>query len=160
VRGEEIFAAYSFTAAVGMLSAVAIPAFMKNASKAKTTEATSYVKRLFDGARAYREEKQAFPGGSAGPVPPLGACCAQPGKKCQPDPKLWQSAPWTDLQFSVEDPHYFSYSYVTDGTSFTVAAHGDLDCDGIYSTFEMVGTIAEEGSVTGGAGFFKDNDLE
>jgi hypothetical protein len=43
------------------------------------------------------------------------------------------------LQFSVDDPHYYSYAYKVDGKKFTVSAYGDLDCDGEYSTFEMSG---------------------
>jgi hypothetical protein len=30
----------------------------------------------------------------------------------------------------------------------------------VYSTFEMVGTVAPDGTVTGGSGIFSDKDLE
>ena len=43
-------------AIIGILAAVAIPAFMKNARKAKTAEAVTNVKKLYDGARSYYEE--------------------------------------------------------------------------------------------------------
>ena len=47
-------------AIIGILAAVAIPAFMKNARKAKTAEATTNVKKIYDGARAaYLEESRA-----------------------------------------------------------------------------------------------------
>jgi hypothetical protein len=43
---------------------------------------------------------------------------------------------------------------------FSAAGHGDLDCDTTLSTYEMVGSVQSDGTVTGQAGFFKDNDLE
>lgn len=50
-------------AVLGILGAVAIPAFMKNARKAKTAEATTNVKKLYDGARSYYEEELSGGGG-------------------------------------------------------------------------------------------------
>ena len=159
LRGEEVVSAYMFTAMVGILAAVAIPAFMKNARKSKLSEATVNLERLYEAARRYHGDKHAFPPGSAGPTPPLGACCAQAGKKCAPDPKLWTGSPWKELQFQMDDPGYFSYTYASDGASFTVTAHGDLDCDGVYSTFELVGST-QGGQVTDGAGIYRENELE
>ncbi len=40
-------------AIIGILAAVAIPAFTKYIAKAKTSEAKTFVKRIYDGARAY-----------------------------------------------------------------------------------------------------------
>lgn len=147
----------------GVLAAVAIPAFMRNARKAKTVEATVMVKRLYDGARAYYEEGagKRFPGPSAAATP-AGTCCGHPGDKCPPDPSLWAREPWTSLKFSMDDPHYYRYEYEVagDGKSFTARALGDLDCDGEYSTFELVGSVAADGTVTGSAGIHSNQDLE
>jgi prepilin-type N-terminal cleavage/methylation domain-containing protein len=44
-------------AIIGILAAVTIPAFMKNARSAKTAEATTNVKKIYDGARSYFEEE-------------------------------------------------------------------------------------------------------
>jgi hypothetical protein len=155
----------------GILAAVAIPAFMKNARKARTSEATTNVKKLYDGARAYFEEEggrggksagaKHFPVGHVGPTPPLGACCHEgSAAKCTPDPKLWQHPIWQALRFSMDDPHYYSYAYVSDGKSFSVDAYGDLNCNGVYSTFEMIGEVAPDGTVAGGNGIYKDHELE
>lgn len=45
------------------------------------------------------------------------------------------------LRFSVNLPQYYQYQYVADRTSgrFTARANGDLDGDGITSTFQLVG---------------------
>ena len=48
---------------------------------------------------------------------------------------------------------------------FTVAAYADLDCDGVYSTFERYGYGDEtatrgECSMKGSSAFYKDNETE
>jgi hypothetical protein len=65
------------------------------------------------------------------------------------------------LQFSVDDPHYYSFQYELgkDGESFTVTARGDLDCDGEYSTFSMEGRI-EGGEISGTALLRREDELE
>jgi prepilin-type N-terminal cleavage/methylation domain-containing protein len=165
-------------AIIGILAAVAIPAFMKNARKAKTAEATTNVKKIYDGARSYYEEElnkrgsttpiaKQFPNSTATtetPTPTMGTCCAAAGDKCPPSPTLWNSATWNALKFSMDDPHYYSYSYVSaqsgSPTQFTARANGNLNCSGGFSTFEMVGNVLGDGSVTGSAGLFKNNELE
>ncbi len=158
---------------IGALAAVAIPAFMTYLRKAKTAEAVRNVKSLYDGARTYYEDasvaglgraKRAFPP-SARMAPPLGTCCSQPGGKCQVDASLWNNATWNMLKFSMDDPHYYSYEFISSGVgsdaAFTARAIGDLDCDSSYSTFEMVGSIdARNGSIVGWDGLFKQNELD
>jgi type II secretory pathway pseudopilin PulG len=156
---------------IGVLAAVAIPAFMKNSRKAKGIESTMNVKRMYDGARMYYEESRMENGEGQFPVTPavstvpaLGACCEAPGRKCAPDPSLWTDPTWQALRFSMDDPHYYSYRYEAEGkgatAQFSAGAHGDLDCDGVYSTFEMVGGVRPDGTVTGAAGMFRDRELE
>ncbi|MBI4509658.1 MAG: type II secretion system protein [Deltaproteobacteria bacterium] len=165
-------------AIIGVLAAVAIPAFMKYIRKSKTTEATEHVKKVYEGARSYFTEEMVGRGAAgqviakqfprtAGTAPALNTCCGTTGAaggKCAPNPALWTDATWQALKFSVDDPHYYSYSYTASGTEgsslFTSAANGNLDCDTVYSTFEMVGSIQSDGTITGSAGMFKDNELE
>jgi hypothetical protein len=144
---------------VGMLAAIAIPAFMKNARKAKTTEAVVGVKKIFDGAREFWEVGHTLPP-STEITPPLGACCKQPEGRCAPDPTLWTSPAWLAVRFSMDDPHRYSYQLVTDATSFTARAFGDLNCDGTYSTFELVGRIQADGSVASPDGVRRVHELE
>ena len=166
-------------AIIGILAAVAIPAFMKNARKAKTVEATTNVKKMYDGARSYFEEERnargsitplakQFPTSPAAPNPAVNACCAQTGQKCDPgvaaEKNAWSDPAWSALKFSMDDPHYYWYTYIGAGTGsssqFTASANGNLDCDAVYSTFEMTGAIASDGVVTGQAGMFSSSDLE
>jgi type IV pilus assembly protein PilA len=167
-------------AVIGVLAAIAIPAFVKNSRKAKTTEAVINVKKMYDGARDYYYEdlnargsmsvlRKQFPQSDPGqlphnPAPALGTCCASPGHKCAPDPSQWVDPTWQALKFSMDDPHYYSYGWQSAGvdstSTFAAQAFGDLDCDTTYSTFEMIGSVQTDNTITGQAGIYKDNELE
>lgn len=176
-------------AIIGVLAAVAVPAYLKNIKKSKTTEATLHIKKIQEGALSYYHEENVksgsavpiarqFPDTAAVPTAPaLEACCPN---KCAPNAALWADPTWQALKFSVDDPHYYSYSYthdavsvasgataqaLADGTTpteyFFASANGDLNCDGVlFSTFEMFGAISKNGDVTTSAGMFKNLELE
>jgi type IV pilus assembly protein PilA len=158
-------------AIIGILAAVAIPAFTKYIKKAKTTEATTHVQKIYLGARAYYMDRNVqegqiaadspqFPtsdGTVAGPGAPRTAdfnCCAMDGtvEKCAPSETLWGPAGsgglvWPALKFSMDDPHYFAYAYSVSnvaggqGSQFTAIAIGNLDCDVELSRFTMFGIV-------------------
>ena len=161
-------------AIIGILAAVAIPAFMKYIRRSKTTEATMNIRKVFDSSVSYFEAEHAqrdgtvvakqFPA-SSGPTPVANACCGQPGDKCKPSPQQWSTdGTWNALNFSVNDPHYYWYSYTAAGTegssAFTAAANGNLNCDTAYSTFERIGSIDAKNNVSGGSGLYKYLPLE
>lgn len=163
-------------AIISVLAAVAIPAFMKYLKKSKTTEARQMVKKVYLGARAYYMDRSSargmtssplpaqFPGPSVPATPTLGACCSGSNDKCAPSASYWTNPVWVALQFSMDDPHYYQYAYTTPDpqSSFTASAYGDLDCDGVYATFEMQGLVssAVADGITGQAGLYRENDLE
>jgi hypothetical protein len=72
--------------------------------------------------------------------------------KYQSSPTDWNTGDkdtgWSCLKFSMQDPQYFAYSYLSAGsdTSFTCQANGDLDGDGTASTFSMYGSVQTTGS--------------
>lgn len=138
-------------AIIGMLAMIAVPAFMKYIKKARTSEAGQFISKIYSGARAYYLDTPQpgftpldpqFPTAMTGTTPGLTECCDQ-GGKCAAEGTQWETPMWTALQFSVPDPHYYAYTYATadEFGEFTARANGDLDCDGLYSTFEMYGTI-------------------
>jgi type IV pilus assembly protein PilA len=162
---------------IGVLAAIAIPNFLRNAKKAKTSEAITNVKKMYDGSRDYIFEEAVtrhsgialatqFPEPEA--VTPAGTCCSFPGGKCAPNPSDFITQTWTALKFSVDDPHYYRYEYDSTGSpgagvgsAFTARALGDLDCDGTYSTFEMGGVWSStDNSVNGQGGLHIENDVE
>src|SRR5262249_55081364 len=116
-------------AALGSLAAVAIPAFMENARRAKSAEAVAGVRKIYDGVARYHAKQHKLP--PTTPVtPPLGVCCKGDHKKCGPDPKLWTADGWKAIHYSIDEPHFYSYQIETHDDMFTVRAYGDLDCDG------------------------------
>lgn len=159
-------------AIIGILAAVAIPAFMKYIRRSKTSEATLNLRKLFDSSVSYYGGEHAARNGGIldrqFPVtnaftPVDTACNDGESKKFAPDASLWTTPTWEALNFAINDPALFQYQYVAagsnEGANFTAGAQGDLDCNGALSTFERVGTIVD-GAVNGGAGLFKANELE
>ena len=163
-------------AIIGILAAVAIPAFMKYIRRSKTAEATMNLRKIFDSSVSYFNEEHAaraggilprqFPASSA-VTPPSTACTGGSSQKIAPNAAMFSSATWQALNFSVDDPFYYQYSYDSTGTGgtgvaskFTARANGDLDCDATLSTFERVGTVDASNNVNGGAGLFQQDELE
>jgi type IV pilus assembly protein PilA len=166
-------------AIIGILAAVAIPAFMKYIRRSKTSEATMNIRKLFDSSVSYYNEEHAardgaimdrqFPNADNGELSAPGGwpgvvCPEGDSNKYKPQADDFSASTWQSLNFSVDDPLYFQYTYVSTGTGiqskFTARARGDLNCDGTLSTFERVGTVDDENNVNGGAGLFTQNELE
>ncbi len=162
-------------AIIGILAAVAIPAFMKYIKKSKTTEARQFVKKIYEGAREYYMDTPQptvapiapqFPNATTSTITPASTACAGgTSTKVAPVPSLWETASWNALKFSVDDPSLFQYTYVATtlkglSAAYTARANGDLDCDAKLSTFEMLGALDTQGSPTGGAGISRIDDLE
>lgn len=110
--------------------------------KGKMSEAKLMLNKLSKAAKAQAIERGMFPVGKVGPTPSED-CCKHPGGKCPVDPKQWQTPPWTDLDFQIDDPHLFRYSYESDGKTFTATAVGDLDCDTSMVTYTATGKLVD-----------------
>jgi hypothetical protein len=110
-------------------------------TKSKATEAKLQLNKIGKNAKVTFAETSKFPVGSA-PLTPATDCCKGEGGKCQPDPKAWTTGPWTALDFAIDEPHRFRYSYESaDGTTFTATAVGDLDCSGKPLTYTLKGSV-------------------
>ena len=115
---------------IGVLAAVAIPAFVNYSKRAKTGEAESNLRALRTGVSAYCRGTGQLPG-SAGPVPAVPGASKQIGAFDQ-DPVF------PKVGFIIGDPLYYSYSIrpVADGV-VRLVAEGDIDGDGVRSTFSL-----------------------
>jgi hypothetical protein len=117
---------------------------MDSTKVSKKGEATIELDKI--GKRAVIEytSSGAYPIGQA-PLTPAAGCCAQNfgGRhKCEPDPRQFATPVWQSLDFQLDRPHYFQYTYEsTDGQSFTATAVGDLDCDGTTVTYVLEGKV-------------------
>jgi type IV pilus assembly protein PilA len=160
--------AMTITAFTGILAAVAIPAFMKYIRHSKTSEASVHVHRGYSAAASYAAEhagqgkRFAFPASTG--WTPAAPCCGHPGGKCAPDASAWTGPTWRALEFSVDEPHYYQYRFTSEGKGaaarFTIEARGDLNCDGVYSSYKMEGEVDGRGDVRSRRGLEITNDLE
>ncbi len=146
-------------AIIGVLAAIAIPAFINYVKKSKTSEAPTNLKSLFEGAATYYEAER-WSGGIVTPGSvrtPSTACTvdsASPTTYSASNAKTtvdWEaeSASYRELHFAPADPLYYEYHIVTSSGGsvcgnppnsldvYTFRAIGDLDGDGTKSTFEM-----------------------
>ncbi|MGH7434453.1 MAG: type IV pilin protein [Polyangiaceae bacterium] len=150
-------------AIIGVLAVLAIYGVRKYIANAKTAEARNSLGQIAkDAAAAVEREKgtqailgtgttsalmRAFCDNATNTVP---ASAAVPkAQKYQSAPADWNAgsptAGWQCLKFALEEPQYYEYEYTGVGTSssngsFSGIAHGDLNGDGVLSTFMVVGS--------------------
>jgi hypothetical protein len=112
------------------------------ADSSKATEAKVQLAKLERIAREHAATNGELVKGSVGPTP-ANACCRQPGQKCAPDPADW-SGLWQSLDFQLDLPFRFQYSYQSDGKTLTALAVADLDCNGATITFKLEGRVEND----------------
>ncbi len=137
-------------AIIGILAAIALPAFIGYVRRSKTSEATSNLKSLFTGATSYYNQERSARGLSASTS---GFCTVSAsggvvpatvpiGVKTVNDYST--NGSFRDLGFSIADPHYFSYGIAVSSAACGVTAPG-----GVYS-FSAVGDL--DGDAAGSVG--------
>ncbi len=61
----------------------------------------------------------------------------------------WSGANWRDFGFYIESAHFYQYRLDADSRGFTVTAIGDLDGDGVFSTFRRGCSLVGNGEIQG-----------
>jgi hypothetical protein len=122
-------------------------AFGDYMGKSKKTEAQLQLNKLAKSAKVYFAMEAAFPAGKAGPTP-AEPCCKGPDHKCAAVPAdQWAASEvWSKLDFQIDEPTLFQYSYESDGKTATATAVGDLDCDGTPVTYKLEMTAGADGA--------------
>ena len=126
---------------LGILAAVAIPAFTRYVKRSKTSEATGNISKIYQGEVAY------FNQSSEQSVASFASASATPS--AEPTESKYAAQPlafttdsgWSAIGFSVDSPLYYQYSATGTASSFNAIARGNIDGDGTYSTFSRAATL-------------------
>jgi prepilin-type N-terminal cleavage/methylation domain-containing protein len=162
-------------AIIGILAAVAIPAFTRYVKKSRTSEAVGHLNKEWAGSLTYYESDhiqaggtalpKQFPGATAGLANGGKECGCSTGGRCAGGDTVWgKDGVWLALNFSLPDPHNYLPRYASANTGssaiLTAQATGDLNCNSTTSNFSRQGQINSNGDVTGSYQPLISNELE
>ena len=163
-------------AIIGILAAVAIPAFSKYIKRSKTAEAAGHLNKMWAGSVTYFETDhtdangnavaRSFPASSNAAIGGGTECGCQSTGKCPGGKSEWTATgePWVALSFSIPDPFLYRPKYTSTGSlnasTFSAEAIGDIDCNSKVSNFKRLGAIDTNGDVTGSKAPIITDELE
>ena len=136
-RGFTLIELMIVVAIIGILAAVAIPAFMDYMKKSKKTEASLQLNKIAKNNKTHFITNASFVTVDGATQPGTGGdnCTATGGKFATID---WSSLDgWKDLDFQIDEPNLFAYTYTGGTTSAQALAVGDLDCDATLITYTL-----------------------
>ena len=147
-------------AILGSLLAVAVPTFVRDLHASRFVEPTEGLERLGASAVAYAVTNGRFPDSAA-----LTPATPPRGKKEIDPPGAWDQPTWKALGFrpSAEGvPHAYAFSFesTANGAAFVAQARGDLDGDGVLSTFETRGRGGHDATPAEVPGMYVEAELE
>ena len=147
-------------ALVGSLAAVAIPAFVRELHASRFVEPTDGLARIGAGALAFAEDNHRFPD-----TAPLTPAAPPRATKTADPPGTWDTPTWQALGFEPAKnggPHAFSFGFDAPkpNEAFAAQARGDLDGDGLWSTFEIRGVVRPDGKAELIPGMYVEAELE
>jgi len=155
-------------AIVGVLAVLAVYGVRKYIANAKTAEAKNSLGQISkDAVSAFEGERMSgavLAEGSSTAVlrslcqtgaanagvpaaPPAGAKYQSTKLDWSPVADVTSNLGWPCLKFEMTQPQYYSYKYASDSTAtttgsiFSATANGDLNGDGVASTFQIKGEI-------------------
>ena len=158
-------------AILGILAALAIPAFVGYIRRSKTSEASNNLNSYFKSAASYYSQERTGRGmtSSTSTYCKVPAEVANPVKPDENKQQYLPGASAISLGFTIADFVYYGYGIsgggttcgVTAGSSvYTFYAVGDLDGDTVYSTFELATSTDLQNSLYHARGFYIVNEIE
>ena len=132
-------------AIIGILAAVAIPAFLDYMKRSKSGEAELNLNVVDKSNVREFSENGGYVATSTTDTPAINCCTQNVGsaKRCAVVQADWVgNATWDVLGMELTKPFYFQYAYtgITGGATYTATATGDLDCDTIPIIYTMTGS--------------------
>jgi type IV pilus assembly protein PilA len=158
-------------AILGILAALAIPAFIGYIRRSKTSEATGNLNSLFKSSAAYFSQERTAKGIGAA----TGSNCTVGSEAREPttpskDKQSYTARPVVNaLGFKVADYVYFSYGVTSAGEAcgrtagtdvYTFFAEGDLDGDTTTSSFQLAVSVDGDSTLYHARGFYILNEIE
>ncbi|MDB4991030.1 MAG: Type pilus biosis protein PilE [Myxococcaceae bacterium] len=160
---------------LGILAAIAIPAFVQYIRRAKTVEATENISKMFDAAASYYIRDRT--GSNALTASTISYCypsdgldsLATPNQQKQGSTFTGGFVPLTGIGFNVTGPHYYKYSMTgaTAGCSntagslgHTLSAVGDLDGNSVTSSFALATQSSLDNELYHATGFYIVKETE
>jgi type IV pilus assembly protein PilA len=158
-------------AILGILAALAIPAFIGYVRRSKTSEATSNLNSLFKSAAAYFSQERAGRGvtASVSSYCTVGSDLVNPSDPGAKKTRFTAGANAEALGFKIADFVYFGYGISNTGGAcnnaanddvYTFVAYGDLDGDDVDSTFELATQVDPDKTLYHARGFYIVNEIE
>jgi len=127
----------------GTVAATMIPTFLRNVHASRLSEPVEGLKRIAAHATlraAGLPPENAYPESA-----PFTPAVTPRGELVLDAPGTWDTATWRTLDFAFDAPHAYSFAFESNNSdshsSFTARARGDLDGDGVTSSFSISGSV-------------------
>jgi type IV pilus assembly protein PilA len=160
-------------AILGILAALAIPAFIGYVRRSKTSEATGNLNSMFKSASSYFNQERTARGVTASNSSYciVGTDAINPTNPGADKVKFTAGTNQQALGFKIADYVYFGYglssmaatggcSRTAGTTVYTFIANGDLDGDNTNSTFELATQVDNDNTLFHARGFYIVNEIE
>ena len=161
-------------AILGILAAIAIPAFLGYVRRSKTSEASINVNNMFKGASSFYLTEQADPGLAATmsehcTVAERSDDVITPGDEKQKGAGYTPESEFGRIGFTLADYAYFTYKIMgstercgnaPNASLYTFRAEGDLDADTERSTFDLAAGSDNVNQLYHARGFHIRNENE